>query len=79
MGFELTEREKEVAVLLTQGYKNREIADLLSISIHTVKAHIESIYDEIGISNRVLAAIILVQSETIPLPEEQLLSLKTNK
>lgn len=53
----LTERERSVMTYLIKGYKNGEIADKLSISVHTVKAHLESIYDKLGVNNRVQAAI----------------------
>jgi len=36
---ELTERELEVLGLITEGKTNKEIADLLSISVHTVQTH----------------------------------------
>ena len=53
----LTEREMSVLFYLTQGLINEEIAEKLHISIHTVKAHLESIYDKLAVTNRVQAAI----------------------
>ena len=53
----LTEREQNVLYYLVQGYNNSEIGDELSISVHTVKAHLEAIYDKLGVRNRVQAAI----------------------
>ncbi|GGJ61175.1 DNA-binding CsgD family transcriptional regulator [Anoxybacillus voinovskiensis] len=48
----LTKRELEVLKLLVQGYSNREIAENLFISIHTVKNHITNIFQKLGVSDR---------------------------
>ena len=53
----LTEREKGIVLLLAEGDTNKEIAEKLHISVHTVKAHLEAIYDKFGVSNRVQASI----------------------
>jgi DNA-binding NarL/FixJ family response regulator len=50
---QLSEREKETAVCAAQGYANKEIARQLNISERTVKAHLSSCYDKLGISDRV--------------------------
>jgi len=44
----LTGRETEVLQLLAQGLANKQIAALLSISEHTVKFHVSSIYAKLG-------------------------------
>ncbi|BDG34431.1 helix-turn-helix transcriptional regulator [Saccharococcus caldoxylosilyticus] len=48
----LTAREMDVLHLLVQGCSNREIADRLFISIHTVKNHITNIFQKIGVNDR---------------------------
>jgi DNA-binding CsgD family transcriptional regulator/ligand-binding sensor protein len=48
----LTAREMDVLSLLVQGCSNREIADRLFISIHTVKNHITNIFQKIGVNDR---------------------------
>jgi DNA-binding NarL/FixJ family response regulator len=48
----LTDREMEVLQLLAQGLANKQIAVKLSISEHTVKFHVSSIYTKLGASNR---------------------------
>ena len=53
----LTEREFNVISLVAVGLTNSQIAAKLHISVHTVKAHLEAIYDKFGVSNRVQAAI----------------------
>ena len=56
---ELTEKEKEIAVLLAEGLNNRQIASKLYISEGTVKNYISSIYDKTGIHDRVKLAMML--------------------
>ncbi len=48
----LTAREKEVLQLMAQGLANKQIALSLSISEHTVKFHLSSLYTKMGISSR---------------------------
>ena len=53
----LTEREQNVVNYLAQGLNNDEISKLLNISVHTTKAHLESIYEKFEVHNRVQAVI----------------------
>lgn len=48
----LTEREKEVLWHIVAGKRNREIAEALYISEHTVKNHISNIFSKLGIKDR---------------------------
>ena len=48
----LTEREREVIRLISQGLSNRDIADRLCISSITVRHHLTNIFDKLGVSNR---------------------------
>jgi len=65
----LTERERNVLYYLAQGYKNNEIGVELNISVHTVKAHLETIYDKLGATNRVQAVIKALQLKCIDMTE----------
>jgi two-component system, NarL family, nitrate/nitrite response regulator NarL len=50
----LTTREKAViSCLVQEGWRNRDIAQHLSITEQTVKNHLRSIYDKVGVSDRV--------------------------
>ena len=49
----LTRREEAVVKSLVEGLTNREIAQTLAISQHTVKNYIFKIFDKLGVSNRV--------------------------
>jgi DNA-binding NarL/FixJ family response regulator len=48
----LTERERAVAGLIGEGLSNRDIAERLFISETTVRHHLTSIFDKLGVSNR---------------------------
>jgi DNA-binding NarL/FixJ family response regulator len=48
----LTDREAEVVALITQGRSNREIAQVMYLSINTVKTYIRSAYRKIGVTGR---------------------------
>jgi DNA-binding NarL/FixJ family response regulator len=54
---DLTERELEVLTLLTKGLPNKRISMELGISEKTVKAHVTSIFNRIGVSDRTQAAL----------------------
>jgi DNA-binding NarL/FixJ family response regulator len=55
---ELTARELEVLAMLAEGLPNREIADRLGVSEHTVKFHISSILDKLGAATRTEAVTL---------------------
>ena len=55
-GSSLTGREKEIAVLVARGLRNREIADQLTISRRTVDAHVEHIRNKLGHQSRAQVA-----------------------
>ncbi len=48
----LTEREREIIRLVGQGLSNKDIANNLSISDSTVRYHMTSIFDKVGVPNR---------------------------
>ena len=54
---ELTERELDVLRELTRGATNEEIADSLSISIHTVKRHIQNLIEKTGYDSTLALAV----------------------
>lgn len=55
----LTGRELEVARLVAQGCRNREIAASLYIAENTVKNHVHSILDKLGVASRVEVAVLV--------------------
>jgi DNA-binding NarL/FixJ family response regulator len=54
---ELTEREREVLALVGAGLQNKEIARRLGISEKTVKAHLTSVFRQLGVYDRTQAAL----------------------
>jgi DNA-binding NarL/FixJ family response regulator len=59
----LSRREEEVMRLVAEGLGNREIADLLKLSEHTVKNYVFHIFDKLGISNRVELVLYVVSND----------------
>ncbi|MBC8061656.1 MAG: response regulator transcription factor [Clostridiaceae bacterium] len=53
----LSDREAELAVMLSQGFTNKQIATALFISEGTVKNYISSIYRKLGVEDRTMVAI----------------------
>ena len=53
--FDLSDRETEVLTLISQGFKNSEIATKLFVSQNTIKTHIKNIYVKLDVKNRVEA------------------------
>ena len=58
----LTERELEVLQLLASGARNKEIADQLTLSVRTVRFHVENIYQKLGARNRTQAVRVASES-----------------
>ncbi|WP_448628105.1 response regulator [Geodermatophilus sp. URMC 64] len=54
---DLTEREQEVLALVGQGLANKQIARILGIREGTVKAHLTSVFQRIGVRDRTSAAL----------------------
>ena len=63
----LTAREHEVAQLVASGYTNQEIGDRLSISLQTVKNHLQSIFRKLAIANRVELALKTASGKQVKL------------
>jgi DNA-binding NarL/FixJ family response regulator len=62
----LSEREKEVLVLVAQGMTNRQIAGELIISENTVRNHLSHILDKLDLSRRAQVAAYAVQRGFLP-------------
>jgi DNA-binding NarL/FixJ family response regulator len=54
---ELTDREQEVLLLVREGLANKQIARRLGIAERTVKAHLTSIFQRLGVTDRTQAAL----------------------
>ncbi|MEU8275959.1 AAA family ATPase [Microbispora bryophytorum] len=62
----LTERERQIAGLVSEGLKNREIADRLYVTQKTVEMHLSRIFAKLGVSNRVGVARALYATSVKP-------------
>lgn len=65
----LSERELEVLKLIMLGLSNQEIGEKLFISYHTVKAHIENIFEKCKCKNKVQATVYAIKQKLIDISE----------
>jgi DNA-binding NarL/FixJ family response regulator len=61
----LTDREREVLRGMAIGRTNKEIARSLDIALTTVKSHVRSILDKLGVDSRTQAALFAVRSQML--------------
>jgi DNA-binding NarL/FixJ family response regulator len=59
----LTRREKTIISCLIQGWRNREIAGHLKITEQTVKNHLRTIFDKVGVSDRLELALYAIHQQ----------------
>jgi DNA-binding NarL/FixJ family response regulator len=64
----LTERERQVISLIGEGLKNREIAERMYISEATVRHHLTSIFNKLGVADRLELVIYAYQHNLAELP-----------
>ena len=58
---ELSEREKEILEQLAKGYSTKEIADRSSVSVNTVRTHLQHIYEKLHVRSRTEAVLKYLQ------------------
>jgi DNA-binding NarL/FixJ family response regulator len=61
----LTDREREVLQLISEGCSNQEIADQLYLSLGTIKAYVRTILNKLSVDDRVQAAAKAVREGLI--------------
>ena len=64
----LSEREARVAKAVTHGHSNKEVADMLHISERTVKAHLTSVFEKLGVRDR-LQLVLSLSTANVPTPK----------
>lgn len=65
LGYDLSNREREVLALLSKGLSNAEIARQLILSISTIKFHVSSILSKFGATNRAEAVVLALQHHLV--------------
>jgi DNA-binding NarL/FixJ family response regulator len=63
---DLTDREREVLGLMTQGLTNKQIGEALLITPNTVKKHVDHILQKLRVSNRAAAVAVAMQAGLRP-------------
>jgi NarL family two-component system response regulator LiaR len=66
LGYDLSDREREVLALIVEGLRNNEIADQLVISTNTATKHVSACISKLGATNRAQAAALAVRHNLIP-------------
>jgi DNA-binding NarL/FixJ family response regulator len=64
----LTDREREVLVLVAEGLSNQQIADSLVISERTARTHVSNILSKLGVASRTQAALLAIREGIAPAP-----------
>ncbi len=63
--YDLTTREAQILKLMTEGYSNMEIAQILVISINTTKAHVANILQKLEVDDRLQAALKALKNKIV--------------
>lgn len=66
LGYDLTDREREVLALVVEGLSNLQIARQLDISLSTARFHVSTILSKLGAANRAEAAALAVKHGLVP-------------
>ncbi len=60
----LSASERRVLALVANGASNREVAEELYVTVHTVRKHLEHAYRKLGVTNRTAAALKVLSSSS---------------
>lgn len=71
LGFDLTERERDVLALMVTGMNNGEIAERLVVSRSTVKYHVSNILSKLQATSRTEAVAYALQQNLVSFPRER--------
>lgn len=63
--FNLTNREKEILKLISDGKTNKDISEQLFLSLYTVKHHVSNIIQKLAVDDRTQAAIIAIKENIV--------------
>lgn len=65
IGFDITEREREVLALMVQGLNNNQIADKLVVSVSTAKFHVSRVLAKLNVTSRTEAVAVALQNHLV--------------
>ena len=65
-GLDLTEREREVLVLMVEGLNNTQIAGRLTVSPSTIKSHVSNILAKLLVTSRTEAVTLALRNHIVP-------------
>lgn len=65
-GLNLTERERQVLVLMTEGLNNTQIASRLTVSTSTIKSHVSNVLAKLGVASRTEAVTLALRNRIVP-------------
>ncbi|WP_103666794.1 response regulator transcription factor [Pseudanabaena sp. BC1403] len=63
--FKLTDREFEILSRIVEGQSNPQMASALYLSLNTIKSHVNSILNKLGVNDRVQAAVFAVRNQLV--------------
>ncbi len=61
----LSRRENDVLRLITEGYTNTQISELLGVSANTVKSYVNGVFGKLGVNDRTQAAVLATRNRLI--------------
>ena len=64
-GLDLTEREREVLILMIEGLNNTQIAGRLTVSPSTIKSHVSNILSKLGVASRTEAVTLALRNNIV--------------
>ena len=64
-GMNISEREMEIITLIAEGYSNKEVADKLFLSTHTITTHRKNIMNKLGVNNTAGLVLFAVRENLI--------------
>lgn len=64
-GFDMTDREKEILVLMVEGLSNNDIAERLIVSQSTVKFHVSNVLSKLGVASRTEAVALALKNHLV--------------
>jgi DNA-binding NarL/FixJ family response regulator len=64
-GMNISEREMEIITLIAEGYSNKEVADKLFLSTHTITTHRKNIMNKLGVNNTAGLVLFAVRENLV--------------